>query len=64
VPQLSREPEVFPQGVFELSEAERPRVVTLRSSDRRVVFAEMAVFLAILVAGYVYVWWRGALEWD
>ena len=28
------------------------------------VLAEMAVFLAILVAGYLYVWWRGALSWE
>ncbi|MBM3319060.1 MAG: NADH-quinone oxidoreductase subunit A [Candidatus Eisenbacteria bacterium] len=27
-------------------------------------FVEMAVFLAMLVAGLVYVWKRGALEWD
>ncbi len=26
-------------------------------------FIEMLVFLAILVAGYVYIWRRGALEW-
>jgi NADH-quinone oxidoreductase subunit A len=26
-------------------------------------FIEMTVFLAILVAGYVYVWNRGALSW-
>ena len=38
--------------------------VTLRSSERGFVFGEMAVFLVILVAGYVYVWWRGALDWD
>jgi len=25
---------------------------------------EMAVFLAILLVGYVYVWRKGALEWD
>lgn len=25
---------------------------------------EMAVFLGLLVAGYVYVWRRGALEWE
>ncbi|MBI4226841.1 MAG: NADH-quinone oxidoreductase subunit A [Candidatus Omnitrophica bacterium] len=27
-------------------------------------FAAMAVFLLILVAGLVYAWQRGALEWD
>jgi len=26
-------------------------------------FIEMMVFLAILLAGYVYAWGRGALEW-
>lgn len=26
-------------------------------------FVEMAVFLAILVVGYVYAWRRGALQW-
>lgn len=41
-----------------------PWAVTLRSSDRPFVFCEMAVFLGILVVGYVYVWRRGALEWD
>jgi NADH-quinone oxidoreductase subunit A len=25
---------------------------------------EMAVFVAILLIGYVYVWRRGAFEWD
>jgi NADH-quinone oxidoreductase subunit A len=25
---------------------------------------EMAVFVAILLVGYVYVWRKGALEWD
>ncbi|HXF96211.1 MAG TPA: NADH-quinone oxidoreductase subunit A [Gemmatimonadales bacterium] len=28
------------------------------------LLVEMAVFLAILAVGYVYVWKRGALEWD
>lgn len=27
-------------------------------------FALMAVFLAILIAGFVYVWKKGALEWE
>jgi len=25
---------------------------------------EMVVFIAILLAGFVYVWGKGALEWD
>ncbi|MBI4208601.1 MAG: NADH-quinone oxidoreductase subunit A [Deltaproteobacteria bacterium] len=27
-------------------------------------FAEMAVFLGVLVLGLIYVWKKGALEWD
>lgn len=27
-------------------------------------FAEMGVFIAILLVGYVYVWKKGALEWE
>jgi NADH-quinone oxidoreductase subunit A len=34
------------------------------TADRVFVLGEMGVFLGILVLGYVYVWWRGALEWD
>ena len=41
-----------------------PWAVTLRSGDRTFVFFEMVVFLGVLVLGYVYVWQRGALEWD
>ncbi len=26
--------------------------------------AEMVFFLAILIGGLAYVWWRGALEWE
>ena len=29
-----------------------------------VAFLEMAVFLAILIVGYVYVWAKGDLDWD
>jgi NADH-quinone oxidoreductase subunit A len=25
---------------------------------------EMAIFMAILVVGYIYIWKRGAFEWD
>jgi len=25
---------------------------------------EMGVFMAILVVGYIYIWKRGAFEWD
>jgi len=34
------------------------------TDTRLFVLGEMAVFLGILVIGYVYLWWRGALEWD
>ena len=27
-------------------------------------FSEMLVFMVILVVGFVYVWKRGALQWD
>jgi len=41
-----------------------PWAVTLRSPDRWFVFIEMLIFLGILLAGYVYIWSRGAIEWD
>jgi NADH-quinone oxidoreductase subunit A len=43
-----------------------PWAVTFRSfaKDQGFVLGEMAVFLCILVAGYLYLWWRGALEWE
>jgi NADH-quinone oxidoreductase subunit A len=43
-----------------------PWAVTFRSfaADRVFVLAEMGVFLGILVAGFVYLWARGALEWE
>jgi NADH-quinone oxidoreductase subunit A len=31
---------------------------------RGVLLADMAVFAVILAVGYVYVWKRGALQWD
>ena len=31
---------------------------------RGVLLVEMAVFILILAVGYVYVWKRGALQWD
>jgi NADH-quinone oxidoreductase subunit A len=27
-------------------------------------FIEMLIFIALFVAGYVYAWRKGALEWD
>ena len=43
-----------------------PWAVTFRSlaADAGFVLGEMVVFLGILVAGFVYLWKRGALEWD
>ncbi len=43
-----------------------PWAVTFKSfaEHKAFVLGEMAVFLGILVAGYVYLWLRGALEWD
>ena len=43
-----------------------PWAVTFRdfAADKLFVLGEMAVFLGILVLGFVYVWKRGALEWD
>ncbi len=43
-----------------------PWAVTYRSSGSMMLFnlGEMAVFVAILFVGYIYVWRRGAFEWD
>jgi NADH-quinone oxidoreductase subunit A len=43
-----------------------PWAVTFRgfAEDKLFVLGEMGVFLGILVAGFVYVWKRGALEWE
>jgi NADH-quinone oxidoreductase subunit A len=43
-----------------------PWAVTFKSfaADKGFVLGEMAVFLCVLVAGYLYLWWRGALEWE
>ena len=43
-----------------------PWAVTFKSftDNRMFVLGEMAVFLGILVAGFLYLWWRGALEWE
>jgi NADH-quinone oxidoreductase subunit A len=43
-----------------------PWAVTFSSftADRLFVLVEMSVFLGILVAGFLYIWWRGALEWE
>ena len=43
-----------------------PWAVTFRdfAADKMFVLGEMGVFLGILVLGFVYVWKRGALEWE
>jgi len=43
-----------------------PWAVTFKgfAANKAFVLGEMAVFLGILVAGYLYLWWRGALEWE
>ena len=43
-----------------------PWAVTFKSfaADKAFVLGEMLVFLGILVAGYLYLLWRGALEWE
>jgi NADH-quinone oxidoreductase subunit A len=43
-----------------------PWAVTFQGyADQRLfVLGEMAVFLGILVTGFVYLWKRGALEWE
>ena len=43
-----------------------PWAVTFKSfaANKGFVLGEMAVFLLILVAGYLYLLWRGALEWE
>ena len=41
-----------------------PWALTLRDGNRMFVFGEMGIFLGILLVGFIYVWKRGALEWD
>lgn len=43
-----------------------PWAVTFQgfATAKMFVLVEMAIFLGILVAGYLYVWWRGALDWE
>jgi NADH-quinone oxidoreductase subunit A len=43
-----------------------PWAVTFKSfaANRMFVLAEMAIFLGILIAGFAYLWSRGALEWE
>jgi NADH-quinone oxidoreductase subunit A len=43
-----------------------PWAVTFKNfaADRLFVLGEMAVFLGILIIGFIYLWGRGALEWE
>ncbi len=43
-----------------------PWAVTFRefAADKLFVLGEMGVFLGILIVGFVYLWRRGALEWE
>jgi NADH-quinone oxidoreductase subunit A len=43
-----------------------PWAVTFKqfAADKLFVLGEMIVFLGILIVGFVYVWKRGALEWE
>jgi NADH-quinone oxidoreductase subunit A len=43
-----------------------PWAVTFKefAADKLFVLGEMAVFLGILIVGFVYLWRRGALEWE
>jgi len=43
-----------------------PWAVTFRefAANKLFVLGEMAVFLGILIVGFVYLWRRGALEWE
>lgn len=35
-----------------------------KSAARLFLFAELAVFIGVLAVGYIYVWRRGALDWE
>ncbi len=43
-----------------------PWAVTFKqfAADKLFVLGEMAVFLGILIVGFVYIWKRGALDWE
>ena len=45
-----------------------PWAVTLQSFNRnglgRFAFGEMLVFIGILLVGYIWIWKKGALEWE
>jgi NADH-quinone oxidoreductase subunit A len=42
-----------------------PWAVLFLGADRRsFLFAEMLIFVVVLLVGYIYAWKTGALEWD
>jgi len=43
-----------------------PWAVTFQgfASAKMFVLVEMMVFLGILIVGFLYIWWRGALNWE
>ena len=41
-----------------------PWAVAFHQLRRFYMFAEMLIFVAILLAGYLYVWKQGAFEWE
>lgn len=43
-----------------------PWAVIYRNSPKMMLFnlVEMAIFIAILFVGYIYIWRKGAFEWD
>jgi NADH:ubiquinone oxidoreductase subunit 3 (subunit A) len=41
-----------------------PWAVAYRGLDRGYAFAEMALFIALLIGGLAYAWARGALRWE
>ena len=36
----------------------------VRNNSGRLLLVEMLVFMAVLAVGYIYIWKRGALQWD
>jgi NADH-quinone oxidoreductase subunit A len=39
-------------------------ILYLNTDARTFLFIEMAIFLIVLLVGYIYAWRSGALEWD
>ena len=41
-----------------------PWAINLRDNGGWIMLLEMVAFVAVLLVGYLYVVWKGALEWD